>query len=219
MSVTITLTAPAREFVFERLLADHQETTVQFERVVPVGETLCPFVWALGDEPYAIEQGLRSEPEVADFEVLSTGNDETLFRIEWDTEFDGLLESLTETNGSILEAVGRGSEWRFVLLFSKRDRASKFLQRTSERGIVLTVESIHSPGLSAHSTIESTLTEPQREALVTAYELGYFKIPRETTLRELADLLGISDTALSQRLRRGVEHFVGDSVPELEPER
>lgn len=219
MSVTITLTVPASEFVFEQLLSKEPETTVQFERIVSLDEILSPFVWVSGGEPYTIQQCLESEPEVHDLEVLSAATDDTLFRIDWTPEIDGLLESLIETNGSILEAIGQRSEWRLVLLFSKRDQASVFLRRVTEQGVNLTVESIHSPTISPRGVAESTLTDAQREALVAAYQLGYFKIPRETTLRELADELGISDTALSQRLRRGVEHFVGDSVPELKSQR
>jgi hypothetical protein len=46
------------------------------------------------------------------------------------------------------------------------------------------------------------LTPARRETLLTALEVGYFAVPRETTLVELAAELGISDQAVSERLRR-----------------
>ncbi|WP_336362555.1 helix-turn-helix domain-containing protein [Halalkalicoccus salilacus] len=49
-------------------------------------------------------------------------------------------------------------------------------------------------------------------------EAGYFKIPKEVTLAELADAQGVSLQAMSARLRRGVHHLIeqtfitGDSI-------
>lgn len=45
------------------------------------------------------------------------------------------------------------------------------------------------------------LTEKQRRAAVKAVSAGYYARPRETSLAELADDLGISKSACSQRLR------------------
>lgn len=45
------------------------------------------------------------------------------------------------------------------------------------------------------------LTPLQRETLVFAIENGYYDEPRETDLEELSDALGVSKSAVSQRLR------------------
>ncbi|AFZ74271.1 helix-turn-helix domain-containing protein [Natronobacterium gregoryi] len=45
-----------------------------------------------------------------------------------------------------------------------------------------------------------TLTEKQREAIVTAVESGYYERPRDADLADLADELGVSRSAVSQRL-------------------
>ncbi len=52
------------------------------------------------------------------------------------------------------------------------------------------------------------LTETQREALVLAYERGYFDTPRETSLEEIADEIGITQQSLSSRLRRGHRRLI-----------
>lgn len=44
------------------------------------------------------------------------------------------------------------------------------------------------------------LTDKQREAATKAVAAGYYQTPRETTVGELADDLGISKSAMSQRL-------------------
>ena len=46
----------------------------------------------------------------------------------------------------------------------------------------------------------NTITEKQREALEVALEMGYYETPRETSLGTLSDRLGISKSAVSQRL-------------------
>ena len=47
--------------------------------------------------------------------------------------------------------------------------------------------------------------EPDAELLTTAVERGYFKVPRETSLVDLADAHGISDVEASERLRAGID--------------
>lgn len=56
--------------------------------------------------------------------------------------------------------------------------------------------------------IQSGLTDPQREALRTAYKMGYFEIPQTTSLNEIAGELGITASSLSERLRRAHTHLV-----------
>ena len=46
----------------------------------------------------------------------------------------------------------------------------------------------------------SSITSKQQETLETAMEMGYYERPRTTTLSDLADALGISESAASQRL-------------------
>ncbi|AFZ74189.1 helix-turn-helix domain-containing protein [Natronobacterium gregoryi] len=50
------------------------------------------------------------------------------------------------------------------------------------------------------------VSEKQHEALRVAYEEGYFDVPRRTSLRDVADVLAISRSALAERLHRGQSH-------------
>jgi predicted DNA binding protein len=45
---------------------------------------------------------------------------------------------------------------------------------------------------------EFGLAAEQRDALVQAFELGYFAVPKEATIEEVADELGVSLQAVSQ---------------------
>jgi len=52
------------------------------------------------------------------------------------------------------------------------------------------------------TTIESSLTKQQREALVAALDQGYFNVPRGATATEVADQLDISKSSFLGRLKR-----------------
>ncbi|MEF8784970.1 MAG: helix-turn-helix domain-containing protein [Haloarculaceae archaeon] len=52
------------------------------------------------------------------------------------------------------------------------------------------------------TTIESSLTKQQREALVAALDQGYFNIPRGATATDVADELGISKSSFLGRIKR-----------------
>lgn len=46
------------------------------------------------------------------------------------------------------------------------------------------------------------LTPEQREALPASLEAGFYEIPQEATMGDVAEAIGISRQALSKRLRR-----------------
>lgn len=52
------------------------------------------------------------------------------------------------------------------------------------------------------------LTDEQFEALLTAYEMGYFEVPKRATQAEVADELGISSPSLSERLKRAQQGLI-----------
>ena len=53
-----------------------------------------------------------------------------------------------------------------------------------------------------HFTFHGKLTKAQIRTLRVAYRLGFFEVPREATAQEVADQLGVSQSALSEKLRR-----------------
>jgi predicted DNA binding protein len=77
-----------------------------------------------------------------------------------------------------------------------------------------------------HQTVDpgELLTEGQREILTRAVDLGYYDTPRECTLTELADALGVAKSTASERLHRAeetaIKTFVADTLDlDREPPR
>jgi predicted DNA binding protein len=56
------------------------------------------------------------------------------------------------------------------------------------------------------------LTTRQREVLRTAVEMGYYKVPREATLEDIAEAVGIVPTTASEHLRKVEERVFGTLV-------
>ncbi|WP_255681614.1 helix-turn-helix domain-containing protein [Natrinema sp. SYSU A 869] len=56
---------------------------------------------------------------------------------------------------------------------------------------------------------DALLTDRQREYLTVAHRRGYFEVPRECTLAELADTLGVDKSSASETIRRGAGRIIG----------
>jgi predicted DNA binding protein len=110
------------------------------------------------------------------------------------------LRSLA-ANESVVEGIRVTSDgWVQTRWFAGRDAFDEYRSFWNGNGVSLSVRRLSRTDVDAGS--ERQLTDRQREALVTAYEMGYFEIPRTTSLAEVADELDISAPALSERLRR-----------------
>lgn len=69
-----------------------------------------------------------------------------------------------------------------------------------------------------HIALESSipqLSSQQQEALLIAYEQGYYRIPREATTSELADQMDINRRTYEDHLRRAENKLIGALVTHL----
>ncbi|MUW13896.1 bacterio-opsin activator [Halorubrum sp. CBA1125] len=55
---------------------------------------------------------------------------------------------------------------------------------------------------------DTLLTDRQRKYLTVAHRRGYFEVPRECTLAELSDVLGVDKSSASETIRRGVDRII-----------
>lgn len=64
----------------------------------------------------------------------------------------------------------------------------------------------------ASESLAGRLTHRQFEALTVARDLGYYEVPRETALRDVASPLGCSESAASTLLRNGERALVNAAL-------
>ncbi|ELZ84944.1 MULTISPECIES: helix-turn-helix domain-containing protein [Haloferax] len=172
-SLTIASNGP---FDVESLLADISGVTVFYDEEIPTASTDVQIrrVTILANESYPFILGLVLRQEtIPNRIVLQDGVFEVVATAQdWD-HFRELADEIQETLGE------------FELRSVTQDEAPG--------------EPLDSGRLK--EVLISKLTDDQLAVLETAFNHGYFHIPRETSETELAEELGIAQSTLSERLR------------------
>lgn len=211
MSVIATVSIPAAEFPLGSLLDSDCNATVTVETTVPTSEGIIPYLWVPREVVDSVLEGLESEPIVATVSVVDKLDGSALVKIEWGDRINGVLESIRQNEAIVTSAAGTPSTWTFRLRFPTYEDLSAFYTSCVEQDIPLELVQLHE-AVSPDSQLRFGLTTAQRELIVSAYEAGYFDVPRKTTLVELGERLDISDSAVSQRLRRGLAALIGSTL-------
>jgi hypothetical protein len=89
-----------------------------------------------------------------------------------------------------------------------------FIKLLEDSGVRYRVVSLTDAQFPPHSLL-SRLTEKQRKTLLTAYELGYYDIPKKVGLVRLAERLNLSRSTVDMQLRRAerrlLRHIMNES--------
>jgi predicted DNA binding protein len=213
MSTIAELEIPAKEFALSATFDAVPDAEFEVERVVAYErDRLLPFTWATADESgrEALDEALRSDPSVGEFEVLADLEDEWLYRMDWVRAIDLVVHVLLEEQATVLTAFGEHDRWLLRVLFPDRDALSQSYDFCERKGLSVEMTSIYE--LDQRRSGQFGLTADQLESLVTAAEMGYYSVPREATLKAVAAELGISHQALSERLRRGHGRLVRNAL-------
>ncbi|UPV99773.1 helix-turn-helix domain-containing protein [Halorussus gelatinilyticus] len=188
--------------------------TVELERIIPAQDVVIPYFWVRGTDVDDIEDAFLNHPGVETIQSVDSVEDEYLLRVEWTLEYEGVLNTLMETQVPLIEAVGTSEQWTFDIRGDDRRDIAAFQERCRELDIPITLTKLHAL-TPIESETEAALTDTQQEALVLAYERGYFNTPRDVTMAEIGDELGISQQAVASRLRRGISSILGSTLAEL----
>lgn len=212
MSGTVAkLELPADEFALRSTLETIEGIEFEIERVVAYESgRIMPLVWVTRADLEAVDEALEDDPSVEDLELLSDLGDERLYQMEWIEQIDTLIEILVEENGTVIAAYGTEDGWNLRVIFPDRDSLSRTYDHCTERGLSMEVVSVYE--LDEGRQGRFGLTDDQQDVLTVAFDRGYYAIPRETTLSELADDLDASHQALSERMRRAHRNVVKNTV-------
>lgn len=88
-------------------------------------------------------------------------------------------------------------------LTTSSDRLSELGEHLDEAGIEYDIESVVEIG---SSEAERLLTPRQREVLAVVIEEGYYAVPRDATLTDVAETLGVSKSTCSDILQLREQH-------------
>lgn len=202
---------PAAAFALGDALTTLDDLTVKIESTVADGGNgVIPMIRARGLDRESLETVLREDPDVEYVRLLAECEDGWLYRIEWSERIRTRVWTFTKHGATILAATGTNGRWQFRLLCSERSVLSHIYDSCADAGLTLNIEQVYNSEGSHHA--QCGLTEKQRNTLAAAFETGYYSIPREIEQAVLADELGISHQALSERLRRATKRLVENEV-------
>lgn len=177
------------------LLDRRPDLDITVRSVVPLGDGNClEEVEIRGDLSDDLVETLRSLETVDRVETLDSQPDRLVIRIVGDG--CGLADAIRETGvaPSVPFPVRTdGDAWSIT---APPERIASFLEALAD-GMV-EFETVYAG--PDRDDGRSLLTERQREILDAAVEYGFYDYPREITLTELADELGVVKSTLSEAL-------------------
>lgn len=211
MATVATFTVGSEEFPLGTVFEQLPGVQVKLERFVPGPGVVIPYFWVRGVATDDVEAAFSDHPAVEAIRLVDSIEDEYLLRVEWNSEYVGILSTLAQLDIPLLETTGTSEQWTFEIRGDDRSDVAEFQRLCRERDIPITLAALHALTPLETGT-EAVLTDPQEEVLVLAYERGYFNSPRDVTMEQLGDELGISQQAVASRLRRGIRRVLGGTL-------
>lgn len=155
--------------------------------------------------PSEILMTLQAVDDLTQVDLISVGNRRAVFQIE--TQETGVLQPLTAAGVPLetpIHITDGTAKWEFT---TSQDRLSELSSHLGEADMEYQVDYIGYDGSSTGVT-QPNLTDRQSEVFMAAYELGYFEIPREASVEDVAAETGVTKSTASDTLRRAVRNLV-----------
>ncbi|MDR5672050.1 Transcriptional regulator, contains HTH domain [Halalkaliarchaeum sp. AArc-CO] len=168
------------------------------------------------DQP--IDDILAEDHTVEEAKLMSDYGDQLVYGIIFTDETKLIAPKVTEVGGMSLDARSFSNGWIERWQLPSREVLAEIWEYARDNSFTFDVLELHQISEREHDDGYG-LTAEQHEALVTAFERGYFEEPRGISLVELADELGISPAAASGRLRRGLTRLIGMTIVDPDTER
>lgn len=195
-----------------RLSSATPETTYTVTSVLPGDDAGVAIVEFPAEDLLARLDGVRDHEDVLAVELVGTAGETALVEVE--TARPRLLEPLRRAGVPLqtpFEVRDAAATWE---LTTSGERLSELGDRLAEHGVAFDLEEV----AGAVGDRGRLLTDRQREFVRAAVERGYYEVPRETTLTELAAAMGVGKASASDTLaraeRRIVERFAERELPE-----
>ncbi|WP_367996086.1 helix-turn-helix domain-containing protein [Haloferax volcanii] len=120
--------------------------------------------------------------------------------------------------GLIMRTERRGDQYRWRMLIDGAvSNIHKKVRSNLREGLSLTVERLGTPPcLLEDGRVQQNLTPEQKSALKAAIERGYYEEPRQQSVTEIAEDVGVSRSTFQYRLNRAeawlAQQFAADSL-------
>lgn len=153
----------------------------------------------LTDEPRAVVDAFDAHPRIRWCDPLEVGDDRLLVRYR--TDDTALYEFVEQSDLAPEYPVVVRDGWFDFDLTGMRAQLNAVRDDLEDSPLAFELQFVVDEDADADA--DGLLTDRQRQALETALRLGYFEVPREATLADVAAELGVDKSTASTLLRRG----------------
>lgn len=190
------------------------ETTIELEYQTIAGpDEYYLFFEVDGGAFDRFDRAIAEDPTVSEPVVVIDGDDFRVYRMRLTSAERLVLPRAAELGMRILRAESGRGGWLATLEVPDLERLREFRAHCRAKDVEFATERLyHADDADADRGGAYGLTPVQRETLVTAHEAGYFNDPRDASIADLAALLGVSTSAVSGRLRRGLDALVANTL-------
>jgi predicted DNA binding protein len=210
MSIVACFSVPIDSFCLGEALESIPDASAELDRVVAHSpDHVMPFVWIRNTHREAFDAALADDPTVEDWEVTDSLEGAYLYQFDWTDTVSDRLHVILDHEGVILEAEGFANKWSLWVRFGTRDHLTEFQDHFEQFGEI-TLHEITTPKIPAGS--QYGVSDKQREALIAAYDAGYYDSPSTATGEEVAQELEITQQSLSRRTRRGIKRLIENTL-------
>ncbi|WP_049927265.1 helix-turn-helix domain-containing protein [Halopiger goleimassiliensis] len=218
MSIIAEFSVKSTDLALHHALTAVPRMVVEIEQVVATMEDrVMPYFWVTGGDQETFESAFHEDESVRRVTVVDEVDDARLYRAEWTQNVETIVYAYVELGATILQAVGKADRWELRMRFDDRDSLSQFQDYCSGNDISYDLKRIQEQEQPMASA-QYDLTTKQRETLVTALEAGYYEVPQEVTMSDLADRLEISQQALSKRFHAAYRNLITSTLTISHPE-
>lgn len=197
------------------------EATLQLEEIRSLPDERLQFLmWVAECEFHTFEAAVVTDETIQEFRQLTDVGDRRLYRFTLSETGEATSTYLAAAAEDIvvLDLTVTTDGMRVIARIPSREALQAYTEACQQRGVRFQLKRLYEEKEATTPDRDGGeqfgVTEPQREALRCALEMGYFEVPRETSITEIADQLDTSGQALSTLLRRGEKNLLQNTLTE-----
>ncbi len=179
----------------------------------PTGRT-STYLTVFGEDFDAFESALEIDDTVINPVRYERCSDHRVYRVTFPDSVIQFLPIAAAVEGRVRDVRSSRDGWTVTVRFPSRDALIEFNRRCRKKDVQVSVNNIR--GSDGGNISLLPLTRKQANLLAVAYNEGYFDVPRGISQEELAAKIGVSKSAVSQRLRRALTGLCQSSIPTTE---
>lgn len=179
----------------------YDDLSLQLLSMVRSGDRAAETVVVSGCDPDGCLPEMESHPDIAQFDVVEQHRNSVTVQLE--TCEPALLSSTAAARTPLVYPAEVNCGQLTATIVGTHETISSLGKQLRADGFNFEVASIQ----SGHD-VNQILTDRQAEVLFTAVDHGYYRSPRECTLTEVAEILGIAKSTCSETLQRAEEAVI-----------